>query len=710
MTFLAPMTGIIAGAIALPVLITFYLLKLHRRAVRISSTLLWDRVTHDLQVNAPLRWLRPSWLLLLQILALLAFVGALARPAMTGATRASRVVIVMDHSASMSATDGRNPSTGEADGSTRLSEARARALDLVSRLGRSGGSEASEAMVVEFAAQARSVTGFTSGLSTIREGISRVQPTDQPAAAEALQRLVHAMAREPDEEETADRTSVYIFSDGGFLTEPGAAAPGGPGMDVRLVRSGPPPPPPLPPPAATPAPTASNPAPWGFDNLGIVALSTRRDADNPSLIRIFARLQNASDRPIDTTLQARLDGEIVGTRELTVPPATRHSASSFEGGESGVSFDVTHAGGGTLVVTQLRKDLLAADDTAGVVLSRALRPAVLLVAPRSRGSNGRTGPDPFLVSVLQEMDLRRLLVVDEAAYAANPIRGRADEEAFDLVVFDRVRPAALPPIPSLSFGATVPIPGVGVAAPDDEDQGASRSTRVLSWRRTHPVLRYVGLDPIVIAPPMVLTLPGEAGDPAAPQVTTESLAQGAFGPLIALVEQPGVRRIIVGFDLARSNWGPDVSFPVFMANAVEFLTLRGEAAAGRSYTTAEPVSVTPESGATELAVAGPLTERVPVSAAAPGEISLGVLPRVGIYQIAGAAPADSTIAVNLMDPVSSLLRTEDISADGIVGASSSGPSGETPDEGPREIWPWFVLAGLVLSAAEWFLYAWRMHT
>ncbi|MFY7874007.1 MAG: dihydroxy-acid dehydratase, partial [Pirellula sp.] len=55
---------------ALPLLLALYLLKLRRRPLRVVSTLFWPRASEDAQVNVPLRWLRPSWLLLLHLLAL----------------------------------------------------------------------------------------------------------------------------------------------------------------------------------------------------------------------------------------------------------------------------------------------------------------------------------------------------------------------------------------------------------------------------------------------------------------------------------------------------------------------------------------------------------------------------------------------------------------------------------------------------------------
>src|SRR5262249_55611964 len=106
-TFLSPLTAIVAAAVTVPALLVLYFLKLRRRAVRVSSTLLWERAVQDLQVNTPFRWLRASWILLLQLLLLGLLVTALGRPAIdAGPAAGPRVILLVDRSASMSALDG----------------------------------------------------------------------------------------------------------------------------------------------------------------------------------------------------------------------------------------------------------------------------------------------------------------------------------------------------------------------------------------------------------------------------------------------------------------------------------------------------------------------------------------------------------------------------------------------------------------------------
>ena len=127
MNFLSPMTALIAAGITVPLLVSLYFLKLRRRRVTISSTLLWKKAIQDMQVNAPFQRLRRNLLLLLQLLVLAALLIALARPTLRGmAQPGDRMVILIDHSASMNATD---------ISPTRLDESKKRALELIDRPG-----------------------------------------------------------------------------------------------------------------------------------------------------------------------------------------------------------------------------------------------------------------------------------------------------------------------------------------------------------------------------------------------------------------------------------------------------------------------------------------------------------------------------------------------------------------------------------------------
>src|SRR3954469_16716930 len=104
--FLSPWAATIAAGIAVPALLILYFLKLRRRELAVSSTLLWKKAIQDLQVNAPFQKLRRNLLLILQMALLLALCLALTRPVTFFHPGAGKTtVILIDNSASMSAAD-----------------------------------------------------------------------------------------------------------------------------------------------------------------------------------------------------------------------------------------------------------------------------------------------------------------------------------------------------------------------------------------------------------------------------------------------------------------------------------------------------------------------------------------------------------------------------------------------------------------------------
>lgn len=124
--FLAPLCFGFA-VLAVPIIL-LYMLRLRRTEVPISSNFLWQQLVRDREANAPWQRLRLNWLLLLQLLILLALILALARPFTEETTIITgRTVVLLDASASMNATD-------MDDGQSRFDAAKDLALDTVGNL------------------------------------------------------------------------------------------------------------------------------------------------------------------------------------------------------------------------------------------------------------------------------------------------------------------------------------------------------------------------------------------------------------------------------------------------------------------------------------------------------------------------------------------------------------------------------------------------
>ncbi|MCC5785382.1 MAG: VWA domain-containing protein [Phycisphaerales bacterium] len=660
MTFLAPAAALIAAAITLPLLLGFYMLKLRRKPVVISSTLLWDAAIRDMEANVPLRWLKANWMLLLHLLLLALLVMALGRPALdAGRGRADTVIFMIDRSASMNTID-------EGETQTRFEIARARALDTLADL-RSGGFRGS-AGVIAFGSRATVAARIDEDLNLAQRALETITPSEQPADLPAALSLAEALlTREVSEEEPIQTVLALLFSDGSMELPRGMSLAG---AELTFERVGP------------------EDRTAGVDNLGIVALSATRDYEDPAVLRVFARIHNARMQETSTSVTLRMRGEAAERRAVTVPAASVDENGDIIPGHRGLAFEIEDTEGGVLSLDLDRSDALGADNAAAVVVQPAGAPALLLVTPDG-ALPGPTREAAGIVNVmLGELLPRSLNSMGIGRYDTLISQGVMPEA--EALVFFGVEPERMPQLPSLSLGAGLPIEGLRLA--ETTRQGGT----ILSWERRHPVLRDVAMDTLVLGTHRTFAETGDA----------RVLARGPGGPLIAIREAAGRRHIGVSFPLEQSNWAWQVGFAIFIANGLDHITLRAETDAGIAFTTAEPAGATASAEAVEIIARdaeGTAIARVSAEGRAGEMVSLGIFERVGVFALEGAA--EPALAINLMNERESLAAPSDeITVSGVEVSSEGGPGIQ-----PREIWRWFVIAAAIILMIEWYLYARRMR-
>ncbi|NUN50074.1 MAG: VWA domain-containing protein, partial [Candidatus Brocadiae bacterium] len=271
------------AALAVP-LIALYILKLRRRDVRISSTLLWEQAVRDMQANAPFQRLRANLLLLLQLLLLALLVFALARPALRRqASPGSVVVLVVDTSASMGAVEA---------GRSRLELALEAARGTLERLG-----ETDEAMVVEAWSGASVVAGFSRDRTAAMRALESLRVRDTATRpADAL--LLAATAIEK-----RDGARILFFSDGAC-----AGIPAHPVLETSLtwVRTG---------------ESAGNTGITAFRAevvLGPDGVVATRASGGRTLVpcSVFAAISNFTPARRQTYATLKAGGEVVGVRAV----------------------------------------------------------------------------------------------------------------------------------------------------------------------------------------------------------------------------------------------------------------------------------------------------------------------------------------------------------------------------------------------------------
>lgn len=726
------------AAVAVPALILLYLLKLRRRDMEISTTLLWKKAVQDLQANAPLQKLRRNILLLLQLLVLAALIFALAEPVMKSASfTGQKHVILIDRSASMATLDAsENPNRRE----TRLEEAKRQALVMVESLREPGliakatNAIGDEAMVIAFDNVSDVRQSFTSDKQKLRAAIESITQSDAPTSMGEAMRLAKAHAPKRLHVEN-NQTQVIEGLSGG--------AP----IAIHLFSDG-----------RVPDADAAKPSPEdsfvfhriGSDksgNVGITSVRAQRSYENPSALSFFVGLQNSdpAERTVDVELV--VEGSVAAIKQVTMPGATKPVADGAAANAGAPAPTPDQPQGANADLSGDEQQRLTADLNPGVggVVFNVEREDALLAEIRLRaptGSGGdldafptddrvyvNAGPAKrlrvaivtdgslFLSSALAGLPLAELKTITPAEYKALADKGTTLPA--DVIILDGSLPAAsanapaagLPPGRYLILNA-VPTPkAAGEQAPPPlTDKGKGGNATIVDWQRTHPALRNVGLDSVFLA---------ETRDvDVRPGSTAVTLARTERGPAIIELSSGPTRALIVPFDIGATNWPLDVSFVVFLASAIDYLG--GESLAGATDTPqmGSTISERLPAGATDIRLLVPgETSETTLTPLPDGSVVFGPVRRAGVYRLSWkgpAAPGDLSessrsvrrVPANLLDAPESVVASKQTIA---LASRVVTAAGSDAFKGDQKLWPWLLLACALMLMVEWYVYNKKTH-
>lgn len=395
----------------------------------------------------------------------------------------------------------------------------------------------------------------------------------------------------------------------------------------------------------------------GPDNLGITRLDVRGHPDDPAQRAVFATVANPAARPATAEVELLLDGAAVARRTVTI------GATNSEL----VVFTAPQRSNGVFTVRLPAADDLAADNQASAVsvLPRPIR--ILLV---TRGNR-------FLEKALRGATQAQVVT-------ATQFNGPAED--WDVVVLDDILPATWPRANVLALHVAPPqlFPAwkPEVAPP------------IVDWKTTHPLLRFVSFDNVQIAEAMAVQ-PPSWGVP---------LVDSPRTPLILAGEIERQRVVWVGFDPLQSTWPLRVGFPIFIANAMDWLgPLSGDAnrlmvQPGTAFRW--PLPPPPAAPVTSAMLRGPDgTQRTLTVEPGARELVVTDTARQGVYHLQAGTNA-ATFAVNLMDARETDIRPRDELTLGRYSAVEA----TRRREANAEVWRWLALAGLALLMFEWWYY------
>jgi von Willebrand factor type A domain/Aerotolerance regulator N-terminal len=636
-----------------PLVFLLYFLKLRRIQLEVPSTFLWRRAIEDMHVNSLWQRLKRNLLLLLQLLFLAALIGACLRPSLYGDQETGRRwILMLDHSASMQATDIEP---------NRLQLAKNRAKEQLSKMNRGD-----VAMVMAFSDRADVCQGFTADRNRLLAAIDSIQPTQRTTDIREAMRAASGLANPgrtsfdgKNDIQVAEAlpATVFTYTDGDFppFTEFDRG-----NLAIEYVPIG------LP----------------SIDNVAVEAFSVDRNEEQSDRVDAYARVVNHGASSATLTASLYRDEALLDAISATLEP----------GKEKGMEFQINLLSD-KAVRFRLeidRKDELLIDNQAFAVLRPARHLRMLVFTP------GNT----ILEKALTTNAIKRIANVEFRSPNRLPQDAKDSSvpwEEYDLAIFDQCQPVAMPNVNTFFIGAKPP-------ADDWKLADKSGPVILVDVDRTHPITEYLEIGNIRIVEGSVITTP-EGG---------QTLIRGDNGPVLCLASRGPYQDLVLGFELVQSkdretlintDWGIKRSFPVFMLACVDYLGGSVSPSVATSVRPGQPLSMRLASRVPRANLERPSGKTMEIERTDAGQFIFTETDQTGIYQLKGDNDLDLDIfAVNLFSAQESrLLLKPDIGIgeDKVAAASNT-------QRGRKEYWRWLLLIGFGLLIGEWVIYNKRL--
>jgi Ca-activated chloride channel homolog len=213
---------------------------------------------------------------------------------------------------------------------------------------------------------------------------------------------------------------------------------------------------------------------------------------------------------------------------------------------------------------------------------------------------------------------------------------------------------------------------------------------VVDWKSAHPLLRFVNFDNVQVAESLGVK----------PPPWGIALVESPQTPLIIAGELNRQRIVWVGFDPLQSTWPLRISFPIFMANAVDWLN-PSSANNNQSLVQAGQAFRMPLASGTTTAQLTSPDGKTRMIAIEPGEreLVIGETFQQGAYRVK-AGTNEVTFCVNLLDSSESAIQPRDELPIGKYAKVTA----TTVKRANMELWRWIAAVGLLVLMFEWWWY------
>jgi hypothetical protein len=395
----------------------------------------------------------------------------------------------------------------------------------------------------------------------------------------------------------------------------------------------------------------------GNENAGITALDVRANPENPAQRAVYVNVVNFSSNSMVRELDLGFGGRHLETRTL----------SMAAGAGSPQVFISNQTEDGIFTARLKGEDALKADDSASVVSFLPKPVKVLLVSKGNR------------------MLERALRAVPNVELATAPDLKDTGLD-FDFVVLDGVIPSVWPAGNVLAI-QTANTNWLGKTT-------LLEAPAIVDWKSSHPLLRYAGFDNVQVMRSLSAKTPPWA----------VALVESQQNPLMLAGERSRQRIVWIGFDLLESTWPLRFSFPIFIANAVEWLNPASSKSAALLVKAGEPFRwplSRPETSAQIILPDG--SKKSVEMGTNSSEVVFSATYEQGIYH-AHCGTNETVFCVDLLDPSESNIAPRDELQLGKISRIAA----TAMQRVNKELWRYLAGAGIFLLLFEWWYYHRRL--
>ncbi len=389
------------------------------------------------------------------------------------------------------------------------------------------------------------------------------------------------------------------------------------------------------------------------DNLAITTLDIRENPENRSERAIYTSVANFSTNLQQTDLELLFDGQVVDARPLSIPA----------GETSPQVFAAAQQRDGVFTVRIDARDDLAADNQASIV---SVLPGAVKVELVSRGNR-------FMEKALRAAANVNLTTVQDLADGG---------EGFDVVILDDVTPSVWPSVNVLALH---------VVNTNWFEGGWTniQNPTAVDWKNTHPLLRYINFDNVQISETWGVKAPSWA----------VPLVEAQQTPLIMAGELARQKIVWIGFDALQSTWPLRISFPMFIANAIEWLNPASTKSGQLMVRAGEPFRYGLTQSASNAVVLMPDGGKKTLALGDAREVVFGDTAKQGVYHLQ-IGTNDVVFCVNLLDAAESNTKPREQLEFGKLDKVNS----TEIKQANVEIWHWIAATAVAVLMFEWWYY------